>query len=154
MRCALDLIAEQMIVEKRVKEEQERLRKEDYKKLEKNTIQFCETIIADALNLQASSGKTIRCSFRFTAGEQNSYGNRVYCPLALSDIKYADGADSYSIEWGTRINLDILQEYLEQFCFEVLRTNISYNYYGWGRGLSGVLITVSVPDILPCEITL
>lgn len=154
MRCALDLIAEQMIVEKRVKEEQERLRKEDYKKLEKNTIQFCETIIADALNLQASSGKTIRCSFRFTAGEQNSYENRVYRPLTSSNIKYADGAVSYNIEWGTHISLDILQEYLEQFCFEVFRTNISYNSYGLGRDLSGVLITVSVPDTLPCGIIL
>ena len=154
MRCALDLIAEQMIVEKRVKEEQERLRKEDYKKLEKNTIQFCETIIAEALNLQASSGKTIKCSFGFTNGKQNSYGNRIDYPLALSDIKYADGAASHNIEWGTHISLDILQEYLEQFCFKVFRTNISYNSYGWGRGLSGVLITVSVPDTLPCGITL
>ena len=154
MRCALDLIAEQVIVEKKVKEEKERLREENYKKLEKNTIQFCETVIADALNSRASSGKIIKCSFEFTNGTQNSHGNRVHYPLTLSNTKYADGASSHNIEWGTHISLDILQKYLEQFCFEVFRTNISYNSYGWGRGLSGVLITVSVPDTLPCEITL
>ena len=152
MKCALELVAESLIAEEKIKKEREERDRARYQEIEKNTIQYCENVIAKYLDACAKTGSPIKCSLKFTVGKSDVGGLFVSHPLEPEKIRYADGAHSLAIRWGTSISLHILKKYLEQFCFEVSALETTYNSYGWGRDNKGVLITISAPDSLPCGI--
>jgi hypothetical protein len=151
MKCALELITEKAIIEKIRGTEEEIRRAKKYEEIKRETIQFCEKIVAPALEECARNGKAIKYCFK-TCKETTDRisGEDTVRPLVEESRTYVDGTVSQRIEWETEYSLKILTEYLKQFCYEVSISSIHYDFYGWGRNLSGLRVTIFAPDLPPC----
>ena len=112
-------------------------------------IEYCDTVVNDALEALAQSTKPVelRYSERLALAE-NDYGQVVFQRLHDDGSMYADGDHSFTPD-GAPMLVDVLVSYLEQHCFEVEITDSAYRHYGAGS-CSCKLLIVRVPKEVEC----
>lgn len=148
MKCALEMaiIAEDR--NRRVAEETERRKAEEVINTilhTKNSIEFCDNVIA--LELEKTASTQGYCYTSFILAEcSNPYGENYYVTLKDCGTPYADGKHSYCPnDKGSKngYNLNAIIEYLESHCFKVTTEGAYYYQYGWGRK-RGIRLNVSI----------
>lgn len=150
MKCALEFIAEKAIAEEKYQAEQERLDnlcRMAYSRIAENSITLCETVINKEFEKCARERRPLSVILD-GAYSKDRLGNEVFYLLKEDKIRYADGRYSYSIDTSKGYDLQIIKDYLSQFC---IKTNIfesSYMSYGCGCR-SGVSLRAYISN-LPC----
>lgn len=142
MKCAAELMMMKTtaILEHQLEEERkdEECRAKQFA-IVKNTIDFCENVIAPQLEKQAININVPDICYRFQAVLSNDrLNNTHFCPLKEDTIKYNDGTPSFSA--GTEIyDYETFKAYLSNFCFDVQKYPSSYKSYGLGKRPCAIL---------------
>ena len=150
MKCALELVAEKALAEQKYQAEQERLDnlcRMAYSRIAENSITLCETVINKEFEKCARERRPL-CVILDGAYSRDRLGNEVFYLLKEDKIRYADGRYSYSIDTSKGYDLQIIKDYLSQFCIETNIFESSYMSYGCGCR-SGVSLRAYVSN-LPC----
>lgn len=150
MKCALDFVAEKAVAEEKYKEEQERLDnlcRMAYSRITENSITLCETVINKEFEKCARERRPLRVILN-GAYSRDRLGNEVFYLLKEDKIRYANGRYSYSIDTSKGYDLQIIKDYLSQFCIETDIFESSYMSYGCGCR-SGISLRAYVSN-LPC----
>lgn len=112
-------------------------------------IEYCDTVVNDALEALAQSTKPVELQyFERLELTENDYGQMVFQQLQDEGSMYADGTHSFT-PYGAPMLADALVSYLEQHCFKVEITESEYMHYGAGS-CSCKLLIVRVPKEVEC----
>ena len=134
MNCALELLTIKEEAEKQF-EIEEALKDiaayNNFETIKKNTINFCDTEINNALIEKAKS----RCNIYFQLKislYKDRLGNVLFSPVIPERYRYANGQQSYTVDTNKQYSLNTLKEYLEAHCINVELIDGSYMRYGYG----------------------
>ena len=131
MKCATELMTIAKVkAEEIAKAEQEKRERETMARIAR-TIKYYEEL-GNTLESMAEQGKEPSVVF-YTDG---------YCrPMKSTHNDYADGRESFRWDCDS-IDLEMLRDYFEQYCFNL--TIKKFNYWHYGLGLKqGCAITIS-----------
>ena len=137
MKCALELQAistAQAEINKAYGEfvtEQERI------KTRERTIRCCEKL-GKEIELRAKKGEAPRTSFHFDFLYKNEFLGNI---LEETTDDYADGRLSYNTIPG-RIDLRVMEEWFDRYCFKVTRHETWVWRYGYGQ-MKAFWVTIS-----------
>jgi hypothetical protein len=154
MKCALELysIREDALKKKRLeelkKDEECRARQNE---IAKYSIQFCENYIGKELEKDAQKG--LQPSLYIEGNViKDRLGKEYFCPLVEEPRnRYADGKRSYTIDRSKTIDLEVVRNYLAQFCFMVNTSHLEYYHYGFGKQ-DGIKLKITVnPECLDID---
>jgi hypothetical protein len=140
MNCAIEILAIDTVA--KVEKEAKMIAAKE--KRREATINFCETVINDALVEKAKRGLAylgVRIEFGYITDLD---GYRAISPLVRDKYTYANGKESYRVKGAVSLDLDIMKEYLENHCYKMTSNTMYYNTYGYGQS-TGIYINVS-PD--------
>ena len=149
MKCALEMrVALDEAMELARLAEEARLAEIERKRmmLGATSIQFCETVVARALE------KAVKDCHRWVnihlgCAQYGDFQGAVY-QLRVSEGLYANGDDSCSFT-GDPMNIDIIADYLRQHCYDVSIQVYWYKEYGCGWQ-EGRTLVITIPKN-PCE---
>ena len=147
MKCALELLAiKQVAIENWEKEEKMRDMEAllVHEEIVTKTIDFCDTVINDALVEQAEK----RCrNILYRIGKikikTDRLGNEHFSLVKRGERLYANGDYSYII-CDEEYDYNTLKDYLSAHCLKLNKLESSYCVYGWGS-FDCFDITVEVP---------
>ena len=131
MKCATELMAIAKVkAEEIIRAEQEKREREIMARIARTT-KYLEKL-GNTLESMAEQGKEPSIVF---------YTDRYYRPMEPTYNEYADGRKSFI--WSCdSIDLEMLKEYFEQYCFNL--TVAQFNYWCYGLGVKqGYVITIS-----------
>ena len=157
MKCAMEIreIKEQAKIEREIRK-MEQLAEDiaRFEEIKKNTIEFCETVIAEKIEESATKDLAFLFQEKFSDEYVFNYDSPfsketfIKC-LTLDKYRYANGDKSY-VSIGEPYHLETLKEYLESFCYNVAISKDSYMSYGLGC-LRAKRVVITIPDELPCD---
>lgn len=157
MKCAMEIreIKEQAKIEREIRK-MEQLAEDivKFEKIKKNTIEFCETVIAEKIEESATKDLAFLFQEKFAQVTMFSYDSpfreEIFIKrLTLDKYRYANGDNSY-VATGESYHLETLKEYLESFCYNVAVSKDTYMSYGCGC-CKAKRVVVTIPDELPCD---
>ena len=112
-------------------------------------IEYCDTVVNDALEALAQSTKPVKLQYSERLQLiKDDYGQTVFRRLHDDGPMYANGDHSFA-PYGASMLIDVLVSYLKQHCFEVEITDSEYMNYGIGSRPCKLLI-VRVPKEVEC----
>jgi hypothetical protein len=131
MKCATELMTIAKVkAEEIARAEQEKRERETMARIAR-TIKHCEEL-GNTLESMAEQGKEPSLVF---------YTDKHYRPMKPTHDDYADGRQSFIWSYDD-IDLEMLKEYFEQYCFNL--TIKQFDYWCYGLGLNqGYVITIS-----------
>lgn len=157
MKCAMEIkeIQEQAKIEREIRK-MEKFAEDaiKFEEIKKNTIEFCETVIAKEIEESAIKEMLFLFWERFSKVRvfdlDSPFSKETFIKcLTLDKYKYANGDKSY-ISTGEPYHLETLKEYLESFCYKVAISKDDYMSYGRGR-CRAIRVVISFPEELPCD---
>ena len=142
MKCAEQYEVLKAMAELAYEVEQRRLdekAKEDFAKLQKETIDFCDTTLDKFFTTQVENRKCPHFEKK-VAFVNDRLGNKMLVFIEFDGQRYANGEFSYKAT-GKKLAFDIFKAYLNQHCFSVDTSNEDYyRTYGFGRQECRLLI--------------
>lgn len=131
MKCATELMTIAKVkAEEIARAEQEKRERETMARIAR-TIKHCEEL-GNTLERMAEQGKEPSVTF---------YTDEYHRLMEPTYSRYADGRKSFI--WSREsIDLEMLKEYFEQYCFNLTVKQFDYWYYGLGLN-QGYVITIS-----------
>lgn len=157
MKCAMEIreIKEQAKIEREIRK-MEKLAEDiaRFEEIKKNTIEFCETVIAKEIEESATKDLAFLFQEKFSDVYEfdfdSPFREEIFIKrLTLDKYRYANGDKSY-VSTGESYHLETLKEYLESFCYNVAISKDIYMSYGSGC-CRAQRIVVTIPDELPCD---
>ena len=115
-------------------------------KIQKATIEFCDTYINDMIMKASEMGKYYTDIY---FGNTDSVKSRTMRVLLTEDGRYADGTPYYTCG-DNFLDIQLIKDYLTSHCFKVYNYNYSYAIYGRGRGFMGEWLVIGWSNV-PCE---
>jgi hypothetical protein len=146
MKCVAEILAIREYAEAAYKIEQKRLdeeAKEEYAKRIKETIDFCETKINNALVWRAEN-RFNDISYNLTCViEKDRLNNKMIIPLECESKHYANGNKSHRPSKTENYDYETFINYLESFCYIVTEEDCYYQRYNSGTQ-KGVMFKVCI----------
>lgn len=135
MKCALEIIEATEVAKEIIRKEEEA---KDlacmiaHQEVIENSIRFCEEVIGQFFEINASKGIIINYVVEGQIHEDR-LKHRLWSPLQYDGLNYADGTRSQRTDYSIKYDIDTIISYLEQFCYKVELIGCSYKRYGFGN---------------------
>lgn len=159
LKCAMEYLAmrnESIAINNAKAKEEE---KELLKKAVKNSIHFCQNVIAKEMEARAEQGDEkleFFCRFSdLTEAENSPLGEQYFYRLHSSPNSLLDGrmnGDHYFFDKTTPYHYETIKKYLSAYCINVRIASESDFYYNKiGPDVRAYKVWFSIPDSLPCD---